>query len=149
MHIFRYAISNQTGELALYLREDKSEQATLHADLSASGSSEVVPVITLDDFIDQHNVYDIDFVKIDTEGHEIEVLKGMQRLIASNPPHFIQFEFGAAHLKRGHTLFHFQALLPEYTLARLLPHGFIRVNPERGEDNFFMFSNIIAKRKDA
>lgn len=145
---FRYAISDNEGELTLYAREDKSEQATLHQELITSSSvSETVPLITLDSFVHTHGVRDIDLVKIDTEGHEMEVLKGMQGLLQSAPPRFIQFEFGGAHLRRGHTLYHFQKLLPGYTLFRLIPHGMVRIHAERAIDNFFMFSNIIAVRK--
>ncbi len=147
VHPFRYAISDSAGSLKLYARREKSEQATLHQELvTATTVVETVPVITLDAFIKEHAVKDIDLVKIDTEGHEMEVLKGMQELLASAPPRFIQFEFGGAHLKRGHTLHHFQKLLPGYELFRLMPHGMVRIIPDGGIDNFFMFSNVIARR---
>lgn len=34
-----------------------------------------VPCITLDTLIDQHNIKSIDYLKIDTEGHELNILK--------------------------------------------------------------------------
>lgn len=39
-----------------------------------------VPVVRLDDELDR-----IDAIKIDCEGYEVEVLKGMERLVPENP----------------------------------------------------------------
>lgn len=64
----------------------------------ASESSVDVEVVPLDDFF--HPGERVDFVKIDVEGAEIEVLTGMRRVIADNPELAIVAEFGPSHLKR-------------------------------------------------
>jgi FkbM family methyltransferase len=38
-----------------------------------------IQVITLDSFIDKHNIQSIDLLKIDTEGYELNVLKGASK----------------------------------------------------------------------
>ena len=40
-----------------------------------------IQVITLDSFIDKHNIQSIDLLKIDTEGYEFNVLKGYQSTV--------------------------------------------------------------------
>ena len=38
-----------------------------------------IKITTLRDFIDQNNIEKIDFIKIDTEGYEYEILKGLEK----------------------------------------------------------------------
>lgn len=46
--------------------------------------AEVCNLVTLDDFFEKQQ--DVDFIKIDVEGHEAAVLRGAQRLIRVNRP---------------------------------------------------------------
>ena len=43
----------------------------------------------------------IDFIKIDTEGFELEILKGMETILKSKNSKFIQFEYGGTYLDKG------------------------------------------------
>ncbi len=52
-----------------------------------------VPAISLDDFTEINNIEKIDFIKIDTDGHEYEVFKGAKKAIAKYRPKII-FEIG-------------------------------------------------------
>lgn len=45
-----------------------------------------VPILRLDDFIDQHHVPKIDLLKIDVETHEPEVLRGFGRYLGEHRP---------------------------------------------------------------
>ena len=45
---------------------------------------EVVPIITLDQYCKKHKINRIDLLKIDTQGHELEVLSGAKNLIKEN-----------------------------------------------------------------
>ena len=51
-----------------------------------------VPVTTLDLYCQKNSISDIDFIKIDTEGHEYFVLLGMLKIIEKNKP-LIFYEF--------------------------------------------------------
>ena len=56
-------------------------------------SAEGVAAVSLDDFCEQEKIERLDFIKIDTDGHELEVLKGGEKVIGRfNPP--IIFELG-------------------------------------------------------
>jgi FkbM family methyltransferase len=52
-----------------------------------------VRAVSLDDFAEQRKLNRIDFIKIDTDGHEYEVFKGAKKVIAAMRPRII-FEIG-------------------------------------------------------
>ena len=52
-----------------------------------------VPTITLDEFIQRNKIDRIDFIKIDTDGHEYDVLMGAEKSIRQFQPQII-FELG-------------------------------------------------------
>jgi len=52
-----------------------------------------IPAVSLDDFCTQNGIERLDFIKIDTDGHELEVLKGAQKVIDKFKPVII-FEVG-------------------------------------------------------
>src|SRR5205814_1039651 len=62
----------------------------------------VVPVVRLDTYVREHQIPHIDFIKIDTEGYELEVLKGAQAVLPLVDA--IQFEYGGTYADSGITL---------------------------------------------
>lgn len=56
-----------------------------------------VEVTTLDNFVQENGINQIDFIKIDVEGFEFEVLKGMQQVLETHKPVVI-FEFDTQNL---------------------------------------------------
>ena len=56
--------------------------------------SEIVNAITIDSFCKKNNIRNIDLLKIDTEGHEAEVLKGASKMLKKNISYvLIEFHF--------------------------------------------------------
>ena len=51
----------------------------------ASSRAREVPMTTLDDVVAAHGLPRVDTIKIDVEGHELEVLKGAKRVLAMHP----------------------------------------------------------------
>jgi len=148
IHPYKLAITDFDGFAPIYSRKEKGEDATLSAEaMTDSSIEEQIPVATLDSFVKELGIKNLGFVKIDTEGHEKEVLSGMRTILKEHPPAFIQFEFNFGHLKRGHTLYSLTTLLPGYDFYRLVSHGMVQIHPDKYIDNMFMYSNLIAKRK--
>lgn len=143
------ALADYEGTGQMYAGSATAETASLDSRVLASSSVEAaVTVTTLDAFVEAQSLSRVDFIKIDTEGYEREVLAGGVRSIARLRPRFVQFEFNILHLRRGYALPEITRFLPEYIFYRLLPHGWIRIDPTRFADNLFMFSNVIAVRND-
>jgi len=65
--------------------------------------SEIIKLMTLDDYCKNNSIQKIDFLKIDVEGHELEVLKGATNLLKEERIKMIQFEYGGCFID-AHTL---------------------------------------------
>jgi FkbM family methyltransferase len=60
---------------------------------------EQVPAITLDSFCAEHQISTIDYLKVDVEGAESDVLQGASQLLAAKAIRFIQFEISQKMLE--------------------------------------------------
>lgn len=72
-------------------RAQESEEHPVHG--GTAMSAEGVGSLTLDDFCEKENIKRIDFIKIDTDGHEPDVLNGALKILAGFRPKLI-FEIG-------------------------------------------------------
>jgi FkbM family methyltransferase len=61
----------------------------------------IIDILNLDSI---NFVEDINFLKIDVEGFELDVLKGSNNLLSKNKIKFIQFEYGGTFLDKGISL---------------------------------------------
>lgn len=81
------ALGDRPDELTVNLFEGLS---TGHASLSTQGRSDAVSfkckVITLDSYLSDHSVADVNFVKVDIEGAEMMFLKGAERIFSQEVP---------------------------------------------------------------
>ena len=104
---------------------------------------------SLDEFLfDNEKITNIDFIKIDTEGFEFDVLQGAKNSIAKFKPTVIQVEFNWHHLLRGHTLLKISQSLEGYKPFQLLKGGLVERNPYHPDSNIFHFSNFAFIREN-
>jgi FkbM family methyltransferase len=61
---------------------------------------DTVPMMALDDYCARKEIRRVDYLKIDVEGYETEVLRGAQRIITANEQILIQTEYEPKHLSR-------------------------------------------------
>jgi FkbM family methyltransferase len=105
-------------------------------------------VQTGDEYLCENPVGQIDFLKIDTEGHEVPVLKGFAQLLTSvYAPRVIQFEYGITWLAGRHRLVDVYSILQgnNYSIGRLYPGGVDFKRYELSDESFRM-GNYIAVR---
>lgn len=69
-----------------------------HLGLSAEYSMEKVAIISLDEYCELHKIERIDIVKIDVEGFELQVIKGMKKILAEERVRIVQFEYGGTYI---------------------------------------------------
>jgi FkbM family methyltransferase len=104
--LYQMAVSNGRNAKAKFqISDQSSSMGKLVEDESALAESELeVTVTSLDQIIESGGIARIDFVKIDVEGHDLEVLEGMQGLVARFRPKIL-IEFHSPDLLlRGHEL---------------------------------------------
>lgn len=86
--VINSAVSDQSGiELRLHVPQALKGSASLHAFNSSIGetmgevSTSDVQTISIDDYCANHAISEVDFIKIDVEGHEAHVLRGAQNVL--------------------------------------------------------------------
>lgn len=89
----RSACSSARGTAQLSLNED-SELNSLVRDQLPASASETVSLVALDDCMETYGWQDIEFVKIDAEGEEFNIIKGGKRFFAELSP-LVQYEVRA------------------------------------------------------
>lgn len=109
-----------------------------------------VQVSSLDRLSHDLGVTNIDFVKIDVEGNELNVLKGAKNLLSKGAIKFIQLELGhAMRAKRVyfHDVFDF---LDKYNYVPfvILPKGVRLLEFTPFLENRYSFVNLLFVRKD-
>ena len=140
-----------------------SEESYLYSDKPGSGLSS----LTKRDLKDQNISFDIeekvdiirfdeywtdlskkiDFVKIDVEGHELDVLKGFGDLIYKI--RVIQFEFGGTDVDTRTFFRDFWIFFNEknFSIFRMSPLGLIKIKKYNVREECFLYSNFIAFNK--
>jgi FkbM family methyltransferase len=104
-----------------------------------------VPMMTLDAYCEERGITRIDLLKIDTEGHELEVLRGAQRLLRSGGIRLLLFEFNYTHIFSRTFFSDFFETLPEFVFFRLLPAGLLPLaRGDWGATEVFRYQNVLA-----
>jgi FkbM family methyltransferase len=146
------ACGSTAGQLVLY--DYAGSSGTQHASLHAGIIEEihkgesvkcVVEVIDLDTFAKEHDISLIHLLKIDAEGHELEVLKGAANLLRENRIRAIQLEFNEMNVVSRVFFKDFHDLLPGYRFYRMLRDGLVALDPYSPlRCELFAFQNILA-----
>lgn len=78
------------------LENEHSVMTSFLAPSTAAGGTVIeerpVPMVSLDSYCDREQIETIDFLKIDTQGYDLQVLKGAQKLLAEKRVRIVQLE---------------------------------------------------------
>ncbi|SVE51316.1 uncharacterized protein METZ01_LOCUS504170, partial [marine metagenome] len=111
---YPYALDRYKGDKDLYITsylsscsfiefdEDVVNRFGLEDQLKVVGT-ERVPTIDLDTFVNENNMESIDFIKLDTEGSELDIIKGGEKTLSSVLGLSVEVEFVKFH--KGQPLF--------------------------------------------
>jgi FkbM family methyltransferase len=158
IHAANFALGEAEARVPFYVAQDSliAETNSLHKrragayyGLRQSIFGEV-DVRRGDEYSRSRGIGRIHFLKIDTEGHELAVLKGFSGMFENRQIDYVQFEYGStwadSHSVLGDA---FDFLTPfGYRLAKIHPYG-VQFFPEYDQrQETFAYSNYIAVREE-
>lgn len=92
-------VSNTSSEKRIYYSDpDNTGASSL---VKKSGEYEDIQAVTIDDFCDEHKIAQIDLMKIDVEGHEMDVLQGMAGCLRRQCVRHLFVEISGENLEKG------------------------------------------------
>lgn len=146
------ALSAETGEAPLHAGGTGSGHASLVLrDTPDSRVTEAVPVklLRLDDYLREAGIARIDLLKIDVEGSEMAVLRGLGDRLDPRVVKAIQLEYGGATRDAGVTLRELDRLLSAkgYAFAKLFPRA-LEVRAYREWMDNYSYANYVAVAPD-
>jgi FkbM family methyltransferase len=148
----KLALGRSSGTATLYSDAPGSGLASLtHRRLGHFGIDfsqfEIVDVLTVDEYCASVGLEAIDLLKMDVEGHELDVLAGATRLLGRRGIRIVLFEFGGAAIDTKISLQDFFYFFQEHNMClhRITPSGYLHPMPTYDEfDEQFRTTNFLA-----
>ena len=141
--------SNKTGKQEIHFDREASTLASLYrrdlGDYSMElNQSATVKLKRMDEYIEENDISHIHFVKIDVEGHEVEVMEGFGKYLDGDFIDYIQFEYGETFMDSRSFLRDAFRLLEKnnFSVAKLFPNG-LEVRKYRRYMENFSYSNYV------
>ncbi len=92
--VIEKALSDKKGEAILTINDGELGGGTIKPNTLEPGRSQVkVPMVTVDELVSERNIGKVDLVKIDVEGVEPQVFRGMEQTLAANPDIQVMIEY--------------------------------------------------------
>lgn len=146
--------TNSTLQLYDYSEADGSSHASLHKGVieEVHGKDSVVhqvEVIELESYLKEKGIDKVNLLKIDTEGNELAVLKGLGEYLSQKKIEKIHFEFNEMNIFSKSSFLDFLKILEGYQFSRLLPNGKrLPITKYAAVDHeIYAYQNVVAERK--
>ncbi len=93
--IYDTALSDHSGETEFHINQEKYTSSVLKPTCNDINSlnSTTVRLETLDNIVEQNNIPQIDFIKLDLQGYELQALKGAKNTFKSAKLIYVEFNF--------------------------------------------------------
>jgi FkbM family methyltransferase len=138
--------SDTNGNTTIFYNPAYSGLTSLHNRAEVDLPSQMdISLTRLDYYMDENKISVIDFLKIDTEGHELSVLKGVGNYLNPKIIKAIQFEYGGTYLDSRTYLKDVYTLLTSkgYEIYKLYPNT-IKLRQYHPAMENFQYSNFVA-----
>lgn len=149
--LFNFGFGEREETVDLYYTSTGETTASIfskeqfHTNQSLLELTEKIYLKSLDEFCRENQIKKIDFLKLDVEGNELNIVKGAKELMSSNSINFIQFEFGETNVN-SRTYFRdfFYLLNPLYRIYRVLNPGLAPIDKYSHMHEVFRVTNYLA-----
>ncbi len=155
--VFAFGLSSQAREIDVHFNPAADDASTITPDntneLFKNSKSRLIrcKTETGDQIVTKLGIPRIDFMKIDVEGHEVDVILGFSRTLDEPVlrPSIIQFEYGVTYIPAHRTLSDVYDLLQPrgYSIGRIYPKG-VAFKPYELGDEHYRMGNYLAVRSD-
>ena len=135
------AVGQKCGAATINYDPFDSEKATLKDTTSSLPNRHQTQVISIDEYVEKHELSNVDFIKCDVEGFELEVLHGAIKTLKSLKPK-VSLEITLAendlkdtmHLLRSAGYSNFQKIEKDYPMFSLNTHNY-------SEEYFYLYAS--------
>jgi FkbM family methyltransferase len=148
-----FGLSSKAEERVLYLFEEGAGINSLYRrqglesfGLTTQRHEETVALDTLDHYCQSWDIEGIDYLKLDVEGHELEVFKGASKMLEDERIRIIQFEYGGANIDARVFLKDMVGFLSEfgYAFHKIYPRRLEKIEHYDQTLENFQYQNWIA-----
>jgi FkbM family methyltransferase len=152
--VFPWAIGSKTGQATFDCKNDSrgGRLETAHHDPNLRTTLQIqVKIISVADLIEHEGLPAPDFLKIDVEGNELNVLKGAEDYLTRGVISFIQFEFGnaakAARIYLHDIVFFLES--KQYKIFIVKPKGLLPLDFTPFTEMRYSYINLLAVHKNS
>jgi FkbM family methyltransferase len=143
IQFYNLALSNEQGVVSFFETEELGEMSSvIERSDGKYHRSYQVKVETMDNLF--AHLPTLDFVKIDTEGNDFNVLLGATKLLEQKKIRYLQVEYGDNWRFAGHTFIYFRNYMEKlgYKVFLIRPDGCYTLNYEQWKE-YYSFSNFL------
>jgi FkbM family methyltransferase len=115
---------------------------------SSSAKKQTIELVKGDDFLKEHQITSVDFLKLDVEGAEYDALLGFENSIKNGIIKMIQFEYGYINISAKKLLVDYHAFLEShgYVVGKVFPK-MVEFREYEFKHEDFIGPNFIAVKK--
>jgi FkbM family methyltransferase len=146
-HFNNFGLGNENKDLYYYPKYQSFYDRINSCHVSDNSNKILLSIKKAKDYIVEKNIKDIDFIKIDTEGYELNVLQGFEDCLENIK--IIQFEYGGTFLDNNTKLIDVIDYLKQkgfYNFSYLTPHG---AHLLTDFNDHYQYSNIVCINRNS
>ncbi len=146
---YNIGLGNDSYEVNLYLNNSGGAPSIIESQYKTNNEIKQIKICRFDTIVKKEKLINrINFLKIDVEGYEFEVLKGMEEYIKLGLFNFIQFEYSGYFFYNNITLNdlvnYVKDLNPNFDVYKIFQNKIVKlekitVNHENYQDSNFLF----------
>ncbi len=143
----KLALCEKPGQRKMYLYPSHTHSSLYDIKGLPYKTSEQIEIncVRGDDFLEEENLEQVDFLKLDLEGAEYQALKGFRKALENRKIRLVQFEYGYINITTKNLLIDYYQFFEsmDYQVGKIFP-GYVEFRPYHFKYENFYGSNYVA-----